>query len=123
MVESQARMRLGHIELFVTDLERARRFYVDILGLELQDTPPGAGTWLRCGNTELLLRQGRQCASAPTYQAASAAIVLYTGDLQNTTQALRMRGVRFSGTDGTEKCLTFADPDGNWFQLVDPNDH
>lgn len=123
MVESRARMRLGHIELFVTDLDRARRFYVDVLGFELQETPPGSGTWLRCGNTELLLRQGRRCAPAPTYQAASSAIVLYTKDLRNATRTLNARGLRFSGTDGSENCLTFADPDGNWFQLVDPNDH
>ena len=31
---------------------------------------------------------------------------------------LRERGLEFRGTDGSESCLTFMDPDGNWFQLA-----
>ncbi len=31
------------------------------------------------------------------------------------------KGLEFRGTDGSDECLTFTDPDGNWFQLTDPD--
>lgn len=40
--------RVGHVELFVPDLEAARHFYVDVLGLTLTDADPGH-LYLRAG--------------------------------------------------------------------------
>ena len=42
--------------------------------------------------------------------------VLYTDILDETAKMLRDRGVEFAPGDGA---LTFADPDGNWFQLTE----
>jgi hypothetical protein len=48
---------------------------------------------------------------------------MYTNDLEETVDAFKKKGLEFKGTDGSEKCLTFTDPDGHWFQLVNPEDH
>ena len=42
---------------------------------------------------------------------------------KNDELRLEEKGLRFRGNDGSHKCPTFTDPDGNWFQLVDPSDH
>lgn len=49
--------RLGHVALAVRDLERATRFYTELLGLAVSDRlayPAGGavaeGVWLRCGS-------------------------------------------------------------------------
>ena len=51
-------MRLQHVGLVVSDLERSRRFYADALGLEEVPRPPNftfAGAWFRFGEHEIHL--------------------------------------------------------------------
>src|SRR5215212_8406941 len=114
-------LRLGHIELFVRDPLEARSFYRDVLGFEVTAVQ-GRHVWLRSGEIEILLRPGNN-SHADSYTAAGAAIVLYTDDLPATRALLQRRGVTFSGNDGSDKCPTFRDPDGHWFQLVNPAEH
>lgn len=65
---------------------------------------------------------GKGTGPPPTenYQSAGQATVLYVNGLQQTTEALRSRGPVFEGNDDFEECPTFRDPDGHWFQLVEP---
>jgi len=116
-------MRLGHIELFVRDPKKSLEFYRDVLGMEVIAIQGEQFIWLRGGAIELLLRPGSGAAEAGSYAAASTGLVLYTDDLKTTAEALRRRGLVFRGTDGSEHCLTFTDPDGHWYQLVNPDGH
>ena len=113
-------MRLGHIELFVRDLDVARRFYVDVLGCTHVCPEMTHVTWLELGDVTFLLRPGTPPPSPEAYGAIQAGFALYTEGLDATMEALRKRGLVFRGTDGSDRCPTFTDPDGNWFQLVDP---
>lgn len=54
------------------------------------------------------------------YKDSDVGFVFYTDDLEKTRKELISHGLEFKGTDGSDSCLTFTDPDGNWFQLVDP---
>ncbi len=113
----------GHIELFVADPERARAFYEKVLGLEVVAVQSeGKVVWLRLGGLQLLVRPGTPPAGGARYQDASAALVLYTDGLEAARRDLAARGLVFRGDDGPG-CPTFTDPDGHWFQLVDPRDH
>jgi hypothetical protein len=47
-------------------------------------------------------------------------IVLYCDDLDAKLAELKSRGLEIRGTDGSPRCPTFTDPDGHWFQLVNP---
>jgi catechol 2,3-dioxygenase-like lactoylglutathione lyase family enzyme len=96
-------MKLGHTEILVTDPQAAKRFYVEVLGFELEADQGGQFIWVSMGDALFLLRPGRTAAPAPDYSSS--------------------RGLEFSGTDGSDRCPTFRDPDGNWFQLVNPADH
>ena len=117
-------MKLGHIELFVQDPEESRQFYEDTLGFEVTSVQAeGRVVWVKLGETEILLRPGPGAPAAAQYQSAAAGLTLYTDDLDATVERLESKGLALAGLDGSDRCLTFQDPDGNWFQLVDPSDH
>lgn len=115
-------MRIGHIELFVRDPLASRDFYQRVLGFDVVAVQ-GANVWLRLGDAEILLRPGSGASAPTTYASAATGIVLYVQDLPAARTQLEERGLTFDGCDGTDKCPTFRDPDGHWFQLVNPNDH
>lgn len=112
-------MRIGHIELFVCDVAQAKAFYLDVLGAELV-ADQGQTVWVKLGEVELLLRGGLTHSFFPErYQTAAYGLALYTENLDQTAAELQARGLAFKGDDGPG-CLTFTDPDGHWFQLVNP---
>ncbi len=115
-------MKLGHIERFVRDVVAAREFYIGALGFKDAVPMQGGVAWISLGETELLLRPGTSPPTGSSYGVGGHALVLYTDDLAATRAALEAHGVTMDGTDGSPKCLTFRDPDGYWFQLVNPND-
>ena len=82
--------RLAQVAIAVEDLDRARAFYRDILGLpHLFDAPPGLA-FFRCGETRLML-------SRPEGPEAAAGSILYYGvdDVAAAYESMRARGVEF----------------------------
>jgi len=59
---------------------------------------------------------------AGRYGDASSGIVFYADDLDRTLAELQTRGLKLTGDDG-RSIPTFTDPDGHWFQIVNPNDN
>jgi predicted enzyme related to lactoylglutathione lyase len=127
-------VNLGHIEIFVEDPLRSKEFYKDVLGFTIEDIQKDKYVWLKKGQTEILLRlkkgqteillrPRKNHLQIKNYQGTNIGLVLYTDDLDKTVKELTSKGLNFKGTDLSEKCLTFTDPDGNWFQLVNPKDH
>ncbi|MEZ4869731.1 MAG: hypothetical protein R3C14_50870 [Caldilineaceae bacterium] len=78
--------------------------------------------WLQLGGQEVLLRPAttlRQPTAA--YAATAVGLLLYTDTLAATVTQLRERGLQLvAQPDGS---YLFTDPDGHWFQLVDPQEH
>ncbi len=116
-------MKFGHIEILAADPQKSKQFYQDVLGFELTVDQGGGLYWLQNGFLEILIRPGSPPNPARSYEDAPTGLVLYTDDIDTTVRTLQQRGLIFRGTVDSDKCYTFTDPDGNWFQLVDPNDH
>ena len=116
-------MQIGHLELFVDDPLASLSFYRDVLGFELVAVQEESFVWLRLGLQEILLRPGRPLSDVANYEDSRLAIVFYTTDLPGTVAALRQRDLVVEWMPNEESCYTFTDPDGNWFQLVDPTGH
>lgn len=114
-------MKIGHIEIFVKDPNTSKDFYEKILGFTVEEIQHEKFIWMKLGDTQILLRPGKNDLQTKEYKDSNIGIVIYTGDLINTKAELESRGLVFSGTDGSDSCLTFRDPDGNWFQMVNPN--
>jgi catechol 2,3-dioxygenase-like lactoylglutathione lyase family enzyme len=106
-----------------TDLERARRFYGDTLGLaESGLATPGGEVLFRCGGDTLLEVYQRPTAGAAEHTLASWEVA----DVRATVDELKRRGVTFEEYDlpdfktddgvatfGELQSAWFRDPDGN----------
>ena len=116
-------MRFGHIEVLARDVKRSVEFYKAILGFEVTVEQGPDFVWLQKGDLEILIRPGVAGETVGKYEHARTGFVLYTEDVLKMKAELEERGLEFKGTVDSEKCFTFTDPDGNWFQLVNPEDH
>ena len=120
------------------DLQRAKAFYAEKLGLEPSEERPG-GLLYRCGNGEFALFESAGVASGDHTQMAWE-----VEDIEATVERLRARGVVFEEYDlpglrtvngiaevagnypskgGVgEKAAWFRDSDGNLFGIGQPID-
>ena len=112
---------IGHLEIFVKDPLKAKDFYIDVLGFELEEIQGEKVVWLKMNDKPILLRPGENTHPAETYHKANIAMVIYTDDMQGTLDTYVKRGLVIKGDD--TGCPVFTDPDGNWFQLVNPAEH
>ncbi|MEO3756199.1 VOC family protein [Streptomyces sp. B6B3] len=92
------------------DLERARRFYAERLGLRPVDERPG-GLLYRCAGTEFALFQSTGASSGTFTQMA-----FEVGDLDAVMAGLRRRGVVFEEVDvpGLRTRDGIAEVEGNY---------
>ena len=105
----------------VKDLDRARRFYEDALGLEPLGAKPDGKFIYLCGGTELALFPKPEGT-----KAEHTALSFRVTRIGESVAALKERGVRFADYDlpglktvehvcvlGSEKAAWFEDPEGN----------
>ena len=82
-------VRLDHIQINVTDLARAKRFYGEVLGLEEAPRPESfdfAGAWYRIGEVDLHL------VVRPPEPDSEDHFCLWVADVHGTAAALEARG-------------------------------
>ena len=114
------KFKIGHIELFVSDALKSKQFYENVLGFEVVAVQGEQFVWVKAGEVEILLRQGSPPKPAASYTQAGCGIVLYAEDLPVQLAVYRQRGLDLQPMPGEPDCHVFQDPDGHWFQLVDP---
>ncbi|HEX8572960.1 MAG TPA: VOC family protein [Allosphingosinicella sp.] len=113
--------RLAQVAILVQDLERAKAFYRDVLGLaHLFDAPPGLA-FFQCGETRLML-------SRPEGPEAAGSSILYYGveDVEAAHEEMRSKGVgfdepprRIAEVDGKPIHLAICrDSEGNLLGLI-----
>ena len=108
--------RADFVSVPVTDIERARRFYRETLGLPCSD---GAWPEVSLGNVSLYLVDPRQMDMEFAGPHTSA-IALRVSDVAQARAALEAEGVTFHGDildTGVCHMAFFADPDGNALML------
>jgi catechol-2,3-dioxygenase len=119
---------LGHIVLYVRDLERSRRFYRDVLGWREIGAPQGMpAVAFSSGRTHhelLLIGVGKAAAPAPQGHRAGLyhfGLKVGTSDaeLEEVYAKVRQAGVEVVGTadHGVTHSLYIKDPDGNEIEL------
>jgi catechol 2,3-dioxygenase-like lactoylglutathione lyase family enzyme len=113
--------------LAVSDLQRARDFYENTLGLEAVQEPPGAILY-RSGNSVVLVYPSEYAGT----NKATAASWAVGDDFDSIVTALKDKGVAFEHYDdlpettregdvhlmGDFKAVWFKDPDGNILNLI-----
>ncbi|MDQ3382061.1 MAG: VOC family protein [Actinomycetota bacterium] len=127
-------MRIQHVGLVVSDLERSRRFYADALGLEEVTRPPNftfEGAWFRFGEDEIhLLAEADTTGMAGAPDAGPGAafglanhLAFEVDDLAGACTRLAENGVALVGGpmprgDGVTQVF-FHDPDGHLLELFE----
>ena len=119
---------LRHLALNVRDLDQMKRFYVDLLGFEVEWEPDADNVYLSSGVDNLALHRSTTLA-AGRGTAASASpldhlglIVRDAADVDRWAAFLESRGVTMDAKprthrDGARSCY-FRDPDGNRIQII-----
>lgn len=120
--------RLDHFGIEVVDLERAERFYTQVLGLGVV-VHLGDQTLLRCGDQNLaLFRVARAPLAAEERRErighplgrGHQAFRVNRADFQAARERLTAAGVECAKRIdwGDHDCLYFLDPDGNLLEIV-----
>ena len=120
-------VRLNHAVLFVADLDRAVRFYVDVFGMELISHEPGIGAAFlrlpRSGNHHDLGLFGIAGASRPP--RGSVGLYHLAWQLDTIDQLVEFRSILLAAgaytgesSHGATKSIYGADPDGNEFEIM-----
>ena len=116
---------LHHVSINVTDLERAKRFYGEVLGLEPIARPPFdfAGAWFRLGDRQLHLivhPPTRTLRGTNEISSREGHFAIAVGDYAAARARLEAAGVQFDARPqgATPWAQIFlSDPDGNLIEL------
>jgi predicted enzyme related to lactoylglutathione lyase len=112
--------RTDFVSVPVTDMERAKRFYGETLGLpEIEHPEQGFPEYELGDNVSLYLLQMEKVGSSFT-GPHTASIALRVRDVAAAQKELEAKGVEFGGEPfdtGVCHMGTFKDPDGNVLML------
>ena len=123
--------RIGHVAIMVRDVERSRKFYTEVVGLQLmKEVPELRAAFLSSGGRdhhEMALIQVGSPAEAPKANEIRMLHVAFRlqseEDLRAAYQELKARGVAVSFTvdHGISKSIYFQDPDGHGVEVYCDN--
>lgn len=112
---------IDHIVLHCNDVERAKKFYTEILGM----------TVYRESDRQVFLHAGQQGVALFKKQGDTPlttgndlnhlALNVSTGTYDALKAGLEKHGVAVSGRPGEDRCIYFQDPDGHRLQLMIPS--
>ncbi len=111
---------IDHVVLHVKDLSRAKKFYVDFLGMEVRRE----NSWqlfVRCGSQVVGLFEvdkGEKINGGD--EVNHMALRLQSGEYKNVKAILEEAGIEVTGRRGDPHCIYFSDPDGHRLQLLTP---
>lgn len=111
-------MKFGHIMVFVSDKEEARRFYSDVLELTLVDEEEKQLVYDLGGQKLVLFETLRSTEPLAYSEEARTVLVFEVEDVEMMFRTLVDRGVTFLHTRPTpQKYAAFLDPSGNVHEI------
>jgi catechol 2,3-dioxygenase-like lactoylglutathione lyase family enzyme len=109
---------IDHVVLHVKNLARARQFYVDFLGMEVEHER-SSQCFLKCGVQGVALFEVKDEVHAGS-EVNHMALRLAAGDAARVRAALKAADIEVFGRRGDPDCIYFRDPDGHRLQLLMP---
>ncbi|HEX6207043.1 MAG TPA: VOC family protein [Actinomycetota bacterium] len=112
--------RLDHVYYWTQDMDRAVKFYRDVLGLELIRREGSSWAEFETGTIRIALHGAVEGRPA---EAGGATAVFEVDDLDATRAALEESGVELldhmGEVEGYARFASFLDPDGNTVQVIE----
>lgn len=122
------RIKVGPIQIFVSDIEKAKKWYSDILGMMvIKEYPEVKCILMKIDDTEFdigtpIPEWGEGWDKVKIGDRTP--IFFETDDIEGTVKELKQKGVKFveevSKRPWGEYKAVFSDPDGNEFNLIQP---
>jgi glyoxylase I family protein len=116
---------IHHASVLVSDLAQALRFYVDVLGIEIDSsrpTMPFDGAWLTLGNQQIHLLQlpsPEPLVNRPEHAGRDRHTALSVRDLDALVSRLEQAGITMTHSRSGRRAVFCRDPDGNGIELVE----
>lgn len=116
-------MRRGDLNLYVTSLDAAERFYATALGFEKAESDEVSRT-LRCGEVAITLFLAREPGSAPRGHTPSMTADLIVDDLDAAVAGIETAGGLLESIASWEhgRFALVSDPDGIGWELIEIED-
>ncbi len=114
-------MRLGQINLYVSDLDVSAAFYERSFGFEIKERGDSFRT-LRAGDVVLTLFRAHGSAAAPTRGAQPGMTAdLLTSDFDETIRRIAEHGGNVGEVEtwSSGRFVLFTDPDGIGWELIE----
>lgn len=117
--------RVGHVVLKMRDLDAARRFYGDVLGMKITDQREDFGVFFRFDDYHhdiAVFKVGEDAAAPERNQVGLAHVALLADSLDTVKdwyRKLKAHGVEGLRTQdhGVTKSVYFKDPEGNELEI------
>ena len=111
---------IDHVVLHVRDIAISKRFYVGLLGMEVDHEGPRQ-VFLTCGQQRLALFESTALPDTHTVRDLNhMALEIESGSYDEVTSSLEELGIQVTGRTGDPHCIYFMDPDGHQLQLLPP---
>ena len=111
---------INHVVLHVADVERSKRFYIEVLGFEdrnMTGGPSMKASFLRCGSQGLDLFEVSSGDAHGGEEMNHMALCVAADDLDEIVAALSKNGIETS--DRTPRNTVFiSDPDGHRIEML-----
>jgi catechol 2,3-dioxygenase-like lactoylglutathione lyase family enzyme len=117
--------RSGNVTIYVTNMDRAVRFYTEMLGLKLAYRFGDHWASVECGKGLTIgLHPTSESVRAGEFKNSPSIGLELEGTLEEAMRKLEGRGIKFDGMADEGKAGKFAhfhDPDGNLLYLAELN--
>lgn len=116
--------RLHHASVIISEMQPARQFYEDVLGLApspKRPVLPYDGVWYEIGNNQIHLLQVPNPDSGskrPEHGGVDRHVALVVDDFDGLIEKLESAGVPYSVSKSGRRALFCRDPDGNAVELI-----
>lgn len=116
---------IGQVMIFVSSIDKVRHFYVDLLGLKVQQDLSAQPGMLIMQNPGCILTLHERYSPSVTNEAdCRTTVVFAVDDLEAAKARVIEGGVILQGDTHESPIHTYqfvADPDGNWIEIAQYN--
>jgi catechol 2,3-dioxygenase-like lactoylglutathione lyase family enzyme len=109
---------IDHVVLHVDDVQRAKKFYTEVLGMTPYREDDGQ-VFLHAGRQGVaLFRKDGETPLTAGNDLNHLALNVAAGSYETLKAELEKHGVAVTGRPGEDRCIYFRDPDGHRLQLM-----